>query len=293
MTRAHVEGVMTGDDVIGSSLNNITEVSANSLLCSLCNRRLTSKGALRQHLRTMHKLDQVEIENLMEELTTSGSFNSDLINPTCEEALLSKQQQQSQTMEQQPSSSSSISVPTIVLTCSPEQVCASLVGGDPNALASYDNVNTIPGVTDQASDTVVEAEFILSNGTEKVSILVSPKILVNGFLLQSLQTALEQNSTLRSIGVAAYKRRCTSSLTDESTISTDVILSKDLHSSEEIISGTVRAHNLAVMPNTDLVGDSGVCITEVAARNSGPSESIINSGTSQFSTIDTTVLEIS
>ena len=289
---------MSLNDVPGSAADTIADLSANSVLCSLCNRRLASKAALRQHLRATHKLDQVEIENMMEEL--SSCFNQSLIETSSEETLVSNEPR---TLESDPQAvipaASTIGngpVPTIVLTCTSDHVCASVVGGDPNALSNYDSAITIPGITDQSSDAVVEAEFILTNGTEKVSILVSPQILVNGFLLQSLQTALEQSSTLRSIGAAAYERRSASALAEQqSAVPTDVIISKDLHSSEKIDgnTGSLNADGSGI--DASINNSCSTCIIQVEVDSSNaPSETITTSGaTSQFSTIDTTVLEIS
>ena len=168
---------------LSSQQENVSDAAQK--VCSLCFDRVPNSSALRQHLRSLHLLTGEQIEKAVEkcisvadsppisrDLKETEDIPLTLLNPTA--------------------------IPTIIVTCSPDNVEATIVLHDSESgekLSCQDSVAT------------VEAIFIIDHTQDiHVSVMVDPQILTSETLLQSLQSALEQNETMRSIAAEAYRR---------------------------------------------------------------------------------------
>ena len=218
--------------------NYQTEENVAVFVCSLCQQQTGTKNTMRQHLRTVHEMTVEEIEIAL---------------PSCVQVQEGQNDQMSQdhlsTNGNEKNSDS-----TIMVTCTPDRVSASVVRGNEN------NAETIP----VSSDSFIEAIFILSRDeSERLSVMVEPEILCNQTLLQSLQSALEQNVIMKEIASLNYKRL--------HSADDDLKLPKELTENEQFA----------------VTGQETLSTTE----NGNTSENLTVEKVPEFSTIDTSVLQ--
>ena len=170
-----------------TTVTDIQDQTEFTNICSLCDTRIDTVNDLRDHLSKVHQWSVEQIESwLPSGLVEIEDSNAQLHNANNTSV---------NDLEVDNEPSLEPIVPTIIVTCTPDQVLASVVeSGINSSSADHKDVKSI------------EAIFMLPNsGAGGLSVMVDPKILESDALLQSLQTALEQNTTMKAIATKAYQ----------------------------------------------------------------------------------------